>query len=259
MAVRTVLSRMARKRWLTVEKRGTRSYYGLTRRGRRLLEEGRQRIYHPPHRAEWDGTWYLVTYSIPEDRRRLRDLLRTRLLWLGCGPVTKGTWITPHDVRAEIRDAAAEFKVSRNVEVFEGRHCGFSSVEALVAQCWDLPAINARYAAFLGRWSRDYGRCRECGAAGRGGKTTPALPACGHPADCFVRRFMLVHEYRQFPLEDPYLPAALLPAGWKGQQAADLFERYHEALAEPAERYVREVCDSGVMQELSTAVAAGSR
>ena len=258
MAVRTVLSRLARKRWLTVEKRGTRSYYGLTRKGRKLLEEGRERIYHPPRTSTWDGSWFVVTYSIPEERRRLRDLLRVKLLWLGCGPVTNGTWITPHDVREEVRAIAAMLRVTRHVEVVQGAHLGFSTPRDLVAQCWDLATIDAGYAAFLQRWSRDYGRCRECGAGGRGGKVTPAIPSCRHPADCFVRRFLLVHEYRRFPLEDPFLPPDLLPDGWKGGEAARLFERYHDALTVPAERYVNDVCQAGEEDDVRTAMAVAA-
>ena len=63
MAVRTVLSRLARKGWLTAERRGTRSWYGLTKRGRRLLEEGAERIYHPPTAKAWDAQWSVVTFS----------------------------------------------------------------------------------------------------------------------------------------------------------------------------------------------------
>jgi phenylacetic acid degradation operon negative regulatory protein len=54
-----------------------------------------------------------------------------------------------------------------------------------------------------------------------------------------------VHEYRTFPLADPYLPAALLPAKWHGRAAAALFDRQHAALAAPAERWVRTVCAAG--------------
>ncbi|MGE3526474.1 MAG: PaaX family transcriptional regulator C-terminal domain-containing protein, partial [Gemmatimonadales bacterium] len=180
---------------------------------------------------------------IPEERRRLRDQLRVKLQWLGCGPVTKGTWITPHDVREEIRQIANALRAARYIEVFEARHVGFASTESLVAQCWDLPAINRRYQTFIDRWARAFDRCSTCGVSGCA--TGTANPDCRHPADCFVRRFLLVHEYRRFPLEDPFLPAALLPEDWQGEEAARLFERGHASLTEPAEAYVRSVCDAG--------------
>jgi len=242
MAVRTVLSRMARKRWLTVERRGTRSWYGLTKKGQRLLEEGRERIYHPPRRDDWDGSWSVISYTIPEERRHLRDALRDRLAWLGCGLLANGVWITPHDVSREVGDAAAELHVARHIEVFRGAHSGFSDTAHLVRQCWDLDKLNRRYAAFIERWKVSFEHCSQCGLTGRrAGVHAP----CTAPSDCFKRRFLLVHEYRAFPLEDPYLPRTLLPGDWRGDAAAQLFETYHDALAPAAERYVAEVCAQG--------------
>jgi len=242
MAVRTVLSRMTRKGWLTSEKRGTRSWYGLTPKGRTLLEKGRERIYHPATDSEWDGEWSLVVFSIPETRRRLRDALRVRLSWLGCGSLTSGVWITPHDIRTELREIAAELRIAKHLEVFRGAHLAHSNPERLVAECWDLAGLDRRYAAFLDRWQGQFDHCRQCGMTGAGaGVHHP----CTAPADCFRRRFTLVHEYRAFALEDPYLPRALLPDGWHGERAARLFESYHDVLAAPAERYVAEVCAEG--------------
>ena len=242
MAVRTVLSRMTRKGWLTAERVGTRSWYGLTPRGRKLLESGRERIYHPASVAEWDGDWSVVVFSVPEARRRLRDALRVRLAWLGCGPLTSGVWISPHDVRTEVLEIAADLKLARHVEIFRGAHLAHSSPERLVAQCWDLAGLDRRYAAFIARWSQELDHCRECGMTGaRAGVHKP----CTSPSDCFRRRFLLVHEYRAFPLEDPYLPRPLLPVGWHGEKAARLFESYHDVLAGPAEAYVASVCAEG--------------
>ncbi len=242
MAVRTVLSRMARKGWLTVTRRGTRSWYGLTKKGRRLLEAGSARIYRRPAEVAWDGQWSVVTFSIPEERRRLRDRLRTRLAWLGCGPLSNGVWVTPHDVAGEVGEFAAELRIAKHLQVFRGVHTGFSDTAALVRQCWDLDALNRRYAQFIGRWKLDLEQCRSCGLTGaRAGIHKP----CTDPSDCFRRRFLLVHEYRTFPLDDPYLPAALLPPDWFGGEAAALFERYHDLLARPAEWYVADVCRDG--------------
>lgn len=242
MAVRTVLSRMTRKGWLAGTRRGTRSWYGLTRKGRRLLEAGHARIYHQPAGGAWDGRWSVITFSIPEERRRLRDRLRVRLAWLGCGPLSNGVWITPHDVTGAVREFAAELKVTKHLQVFRGAHAGFADTAALVRQCWDLDALDRRYERFIARWTRDFERCRSCGLTGaRAG----IHPPCTEPADCFRRRFLLVHEYRTFPLDDPFLPAALLPDDWHGGQAARLFATYHDVLAAPAERYVADVVRAG--------------
>lgn len=232
-AVRSVLWRMTRKGWLTMQRVGSGSYYGLTARGHKLLEEGSERIYHPPRNKPWDGSWYLITYSIPEDRRRLRDRLRVRLMWLGCGPLTSGLWITPHNVRTEVEGIAISLGITGHVEVFRAQHLGFSEIDSLIGQCWDLPAVNARYAAFIEKYQPQYERHRA------------EIHTDGHlrPAECFVRRFTLVHEYRAFPFVDPYLPQELLPEDWRGDEAVELFRTYHELLTQPAEAYVDEVCE----------------
>ena len=225
-ASRTVLSRMSGKGWLEPA-RGRRGYYTLSRRGRQLLQEGEQRIYQPPRRDRWDGWWQLVTYSIPEERRELRDRLRVRLQWLGFGQLGHGLWLSPHRVDAQVSAVADALNVTEYLELFRARHLGFASEDELVARCWDLPGINARYRAFIDQYAPAYARARERLQRGR-----------VSPRSAFVNRLRLVHAYRRFPLIDPYLPEPLLPKGWRGLEAAELFQQYHDLLTEPAETFV---------------------
>jgi phenylacetic acid degradation operon negative regulatory protein len=184
-ATRTVLSRMGQRGWLSSGQRG---FYRLTRRGRTLLQEGEARIYHPPRGEPWDGWWHLVTYSIPEDERSRRDRLRLRLQWLGFGQLGNGVWLSPHPVHDEIVELARSLGVAGHIEVFRSQHLGFSTVEQLVAYCWDLSALNRRYRAFLARHAVACERAGELLAQGN-------LSA----REAFVRRFRLVHAYRVFP------------------------------------------------------------
>ncbi|MFQ5890091.1 MAG: PaaX family transcriptional regulator C-terminal domain-containing protein [Gemmatimonadota bacterium] len=244
-AARTVLSRMVGKGWLAAARRGRHSFYDLTPRGRRLLEAGESRIYHPPRDKPWDGRWYLIAYSIPENRRSIRDGLRVRLSWLGCGSLGNGLWICPHDVRVPLEEIADSLRIRDNLELFRAEHTGFSDVQRLVAHCWDLPAINARYEAFIDRYWPEYEASRSKLEGGR-----------LSPEECFVRRFALVHEYREFPLIDPYLPRSLLPREWAGDCAAGLFTAFHDLLMPLADRYVDEALEH-TPQELRTLPAAG--
>ncbi|HEX6135914.1 MAG TPA: PaaX family transcriptional regulator C-terminal domain-containing protein [Longimicrobiales bacterium] len=226
---RTLLSRMTAKGWLAVRRQGRRAYYSLAERGRRLLEEGEARIYHPARASEWDGEWTLLAYSIPEELRPLRDRLRVRLSWLGFGSLGNGLWVSPHEVRDRVREIGDELGVTGHLQLFRGAHAGFTSAESLVRQCWDLAAINVRYESFIRRHLRDYRKLA--------GKSRSALSS----REAYVRRFELVHEYREFLLLDPFLPRPLQPGDWAGECAQALFEAYRALLSESADEYLSSV------------------
>ncbi len=56
-------------------------------------------------------------------------------------------------------------------------------------------------------------------------------------AAALVERMSLVHDYRRFPFRDPDLPPELLPDGWSGRAAHEVFLAAHGLLREPAEAY----------------------
>ncbi|MDZ7778873.1 MAG: PaaX family transcriptional regulator C-terminal domain-containing protein [Gemmatimonadota bacterium] len=225
-AVRTVLSRMARKDWLSTRKIGRHAFYDLTPRGRKLLEEGQARIFHPSWDGPWDEQWLLIAYSIPEDERQLRDRLRDRLAWLGFGSLGNGLWISPHDVEREVTELSEQLDLEEHLECFRATRISGAPVEELVARCWDLKAVNAHYRAFIDQWTPVLDRAK----AGNDARITDE--------ECYTLRFGLIHEFRAFPLEDPYLPRPLLPEGWMGESATELFHALHDRLVGPADRYV---------------------
>jgi phenylacetic acid degradation operon negative regulatory protein len=239
--VRTVLSRMARKGWLVSERRGRTAWYDLTSRGRTLLRRGAERIYDRAPDESWDGSWYLVTYSIPEEDRELRDRFRVWLAWLGCGSLGGGVWISPHDVHDPIEEFVTELGIEQQVEVFRAQHMGFSDTRRLVASCWDLATVGRRYTRFIRRFDRPL---LEDLAAKNSGTLSPE--------DAYVRRFELIHEYRQFLSLDPHLPRPLLPPDWGGECAAWLFEKYHDLLSDHADRYVDAVLASAPEPAMAT-------
>lgn len=231
-AVRTALSRMTAKRWLATRRQGRNSFYHLTARGLRVIRDGEARIFHPPHEVGWDGRWCLVTYSVPEDVRQLRDRLRVRLSWLGFGPLGNGVWVSPHAVQDKVAELAEEMGVSGNLVCFEARQAGDLDPQALVSRCWNLPALAGRYRDFLRRWEPELDACRARAAAGE-----------LREDDAFVLRFRLLNEYRQFPLVDPYLPETLLPERWPGDQATEVFQALHDLLVTPARAYVAAILE----------------
>lgn len=244
-AVRTVLSRMTTAGWITSRKVGRRSYYALTERGRAMLEAGEERIFHPEWERKWKGRWFLLTYTIPESDRHLRDRLRDRLGWMGFGSLGNGLWVSPHALEDEVKELAVSLGIERWIECFSAEATAFTTPESLVERCWDLPELNLRYETFIQRYSGEFLRLRDRSAAGE-------LDA----ELAFKLRFELTHEYREFPFTDPFLPRSLVPRNWAGECAAHLFRSFHDLLKGPADTYVDGLLEAG---PCTSAGSAGSR
>lgn len=230
-ALRSALSRMGREGWLEARRADGHPRYRLSGRGRELIEEGIARIYGR-HRAGWDGCWLLVSYSLPERRRDQRDRLRQGLSFLGFGSLGNGLFVSPHDLRGQVRDLIRRYGLEAHVTMHRGSLEWPADAAQVVARAWDLQRLEKRYGEFLER--------------------ARSVLAAAWPADdgeAFRRRFLLTHEFRRFPFTDPDLPDALLPAGWVGAAARRAFLDEHRRLRRRAERYYMGVAANGTIVE----------
>ena len=222
-AIRSALLRLQRDGWLTARRGGALSFYGLTDAGRELIDRGRERIMRGPDH-DWDGRWAVLTYTVPEAHRDLRDRLRAELGWLGFGALGPGLFVSPHDHQDEIARIAARHGLKQNVILFRAAHEWPGDDRALAARCWDLQGMNGSYRSFMAEFE-PYRAARRL-----------------DDRQCFLVRFRLIGAYRRFPFQDPGLPPELLPGDWLGFPAADLFRELHERLASGANSYFDAVC-----------------
>ncbi len=247
-AIRSALSRMSQKGWLQFTRVGKKSYYSLTTKGDHLLNEGAKIIFYG-RQEQWDGKWYLLISSFPENKRDIRDHLRKKLSLLGYGILSNAVWICPHDTRAEVQSLVQRLGVEKYVEIFTASHQGFSDPGALVKRCWELDSINKQYEAFITKYRSRLDVHRRRLAAGE------KIDA----GECFVERFMLVHEYRKFPFVAPQLPMELLPEGWLGGEAAAIFREYHQLLADKANDFFDSVFEDAIVRSAAAAASDGPR
>jgi phenylacetic acid degradation operon negative regulatory protein len=91
----------------------------------------------------------------------------------------------------------------------------------LVAQAWDLAEVEHAYQEFIDTFAA----------------AEPATPGA-----VLREQIQLVHAWRRFPFLDPRLPAELLPGGWAGAKAAEVFHDRHERWADTADRRWHELC-----------------
>lgn len=226
-AVRSTISRMRRKGWLKPERDGRHSLYTLTAKGRRIVQEGGQRIFEP-RQPDWDGQWFQVVYSLPENKRRLRNDLRKRLTWLGFGRLAPGTWISPHNRRNDVEALAADLGVQPYVTYFSSLQLEGGVDREIVERCWDIDSLNQQYFRFIRRWEPEFEKRRS--RIQRGDKLAEA--------ECFAQRFWITHEYSPFPRVDPNLPLALLPDDWLGDRAAQMFSDYRDLLSAHSNSFI---------------------
>ena len=225
-AIRSAVSRMCRNGILKVRRMNTKSYYSLTEEGSGLLETGKQRIFDRKKR-HWNDRWTIVTYSIPEQQRTVRNQLRQELGWLGFGPLSKATWISPNNLIEQVEEIANRLHIKDHIQIFETQHHGSTDPQNIVSRCWDLKRLHKKYNDFMTKYQpklEDYQRRLDSNIS-------------IDSSTCFVERFELIHEYRKFPFFDPDLPVELLPKDWLCFEAADLFHRYYGLLTNRACEY----------------------
>jgi phenylacetic acid degradation operon negative regulatory protein len=213
-AVRTAVSRMAGQGWLEPVKLPGGAGYRLTPRAVARLKEAADRIYRrdaPP----WDGRWHIVVLERVTERAA-RDRLRSALGYLGYASLGGTTWISPRP--------SAELDALLAAERLGGDffHAGYDGdPRVLAARAWDIDGLAAGYVRWLARAHQ-----------------IVAAPPGASDEAVFAMRSELVHEWRKFLFVDPGLPAELLPAGWPGREAAELFHAEADRLLPAAARFV---------------------
>ncbi|WP_313892257.1 phenylacetic acid degradation operon negative regulatory protein PaaX [Psychrobacillus sp.] len=228
-SVRVAVSRMMKQGWLDSEKKGNKSYYFLTTRGLVRMEEAAIRIFKVMPN-DWDGKWRMLMYTIPEEKRQVRDELRKELLWSGFGSFSNGCWISPNSLEKEVESLIEKYDIKNYVDFFIADYKGPQENRALVEKSWPLQELEGKYKEFISTYSNQFIVHQSLMNDGR-----------MTDAECFVERTNLVHEYRKFLFTDPGLPKELLPEIWSGNHAALLFEQYYKLLAQSASHFFEEV------------------
>jgi phenylacetic acid degradation operon negative regulatory protein len=218
-SARAALSRLARRGLLDSSKDGRRTFYGLTERAEQVLNEGLHRIMSFGLDDEpWDGCWVVVIFSVPEEHRDVRHILRTRLRWHGFAPLYDSVWVSP---RADSDETAAlldELGVASSTVLVSHVAHAVNGGDPLKA--WDLDALRSSYDTFIVEFTPLLARVRS-GAVGG--------------AEGLVARTRVMDVWRQFPNLDPELPEDVLPAGWPRREAHEIFAQVYDALGPLAE------------------------
>ncbi|MFF3623795.1 PaaX family transcriptional regulator C-terminal domain-containing protein [Streptomyces sp. NPDC002467] len=213
-SVRSSVSRLKRRGFLLPERAADGSAaYVLSDEAQQLLDDGDRRIYGSPEPSE---DWLVAVFSVPEQERSKRHLLRSRLARLGFGSVAPGVWIAPARLTEETAHTLERLRLTPYVELFRGAHLGFAPTAEAVARWWDLAALAKQHEEFLDRH----------GPALRALRSGPEPT----PEEAYRGYLLALDSWRRLPYADPGLPRDLLPADWPGDRAAAVFAELHARL-----------------------------
>ncbi|HLI36698.1 MAG TPA: PaaX family transcriptional regulator C-terminal domain-containing protein [Streptosporangiaceae bacterium] len=220
-AVRSSVSRLKRRGVLESERHGGVAGYALSGSALKMLAESDRRIFQRSRAAVEDG-WLVVVFSVPETERDKRHALRTSLTRLGFGIVASGVWIAPGTIEREARDTLQRRGLSPYVDMFTGDHLGFGDLRSKIRAWWDLDELAALYDGFIRRYRPVLERAIAGGTSAR---------------DAFSEYVPMLTQWRRLPYLDPGLPLSLLPPGWNGVTAGELFDQLNRALSGPAREH----------------------
>jgi len=167
---------------------------GLTKQGRKRLNSLTPTLLSP---GEWDGSWYLVIFDIPESKRSKRDILRNKLKQLNFGQLHRSVWVFPVNYLPVLEELVEQYSLEPYVVLCEAEKIGRGTPQDFSENICGLNQLNQKYQELISEW--------------REAETKP-------------EEFSCQMKYLQIVAEDPQLPAELLPEDWKGDVAHRLMQ-----------------------------------
>ncbi len=206
-----LLKELRRQKLIEQTRRGKRAEFVITAVGRhRMRELDPQSLWG----RRWDGVWRVVTFDVPETRRRERKLLWQSLRARKFGLLQRSVWVWPHPVETILKEIIHVEGVPECFCGFEAPRLVLCNDEEVIETAWDWEEIGHRQNAYL---RLTFGTVANLDVA----RDLGALAAAARAE----RR-----AYEDAFIFDPLLPAALLPRNYRGQAVRLRHVRFRERL-----------------------------
>lgn len=152
--------------------------------------------------AAWSGSFHALLYDVPETQRSLRDRLQHAARSAGYGQLRAGVLIAADDRWARMRLTEERFAGDAWIHRVALTPPDLAEARAMARTAWDLDGLAGRYQR--------------------------ALDACAAVPDTVAAGWSALRSWRELydvfflaQLEDPHLPAELLPASWPAVRFAE--------------------------------------
>lgn len=180
----------AREKGLIKRTKRKRTWPEITKAGKKRLASI---IPQYDEKRIWDSRLYLVTYDIPETRKKDRELLREYLKRIGAGLIQESVWFTPYNPRGIVQEFIKERELAGTVivsDIGKDGSIGEEDIKDLIIKVYKLDEINKDYQEFLEKFK-----------------------------DSAATFFEISFAYWRILRRDPQLPFELLPSNWQGEKA----------------------------------------
>ena len=196
-ASRNLLTRMRDLGTLDAETVGRTNVYRLARSSTDRYRE----VEGTSARAVWSGSFHALLYDVPEAQRSLRDRLQHAARSAGYGQLRAGVLIAADDRWTRMRLTEERFAGEAWIHRVALTPPDVGEAREMARTAWDLDGL-------AGRYRRALERCA-------------AVPEAVEPGWALLRSWRELYDvFFAAQLEDPHLPADLLPASWPAARFA---------------------------------------
>ena|SRR3990167_3298828 len=150
---------------------------------------------------QWDGLYRILSYEVPEQKRKLRDSLRREISGWGFGPWHRSFWVTPHPISAELRELVTGTPYEPFVQMFEGKTV-VGEEKILLEKVWNTPKIEEGYKMLFRQWHEVLSK---------------------EDLNSNEKLSKIFSLYTNMLKIDPGLPKELVGEKWIGREAYDIF------------------------------------
>lgn len=157
--------------------------------------------------SQWDNTWRILSYQIPEKKRELRDKLRRQVSGWGLGPWHRSFWLTPHPIIESLKDLVSKKEEEQYIQLFESKHV-FGDQENLIETVWNKSGLELKYRNLFKKWHEFLSKDQ----------------------DKILKLKDVINSYVSILKIDPGLPKTLLGNTWIGYEATTLFREIRNIL-----------------------------
>ena len=241
---RAAIQRLAQRGFLVGTKTGRQTAYAVSPMSQDRINAHVHSLFLGHLPQPWDGTWTLVGYSLPEDAKGTRRLLRDQLRQLGFGNLYDALWVRPGNHLASVnglKSGLAELLNPDQLTVFTDARLPTGERLETVQSAFGLSALAEGYSEFIDRW--------EPAAANLKNRPDAALEATSgtgsRSGDAVLRlRTSIMADWRTLRRQDPRLPHELLGQDFPMHRAVAVCAALYDALGPAAESGFRRILRS---------------